>query len=119
MQSDDNKSQQNILDQIVENDQLDFPCFENDLNKSSAEKFNENKAPQKRNFFEDQNMSQSSFAQDLISFIKNDQSHIEMDNFLMKDENSFVGKIKKFDDSFEKKVQINKFSPRDLPQAPR
>ena len=47
MQSDENKSQQNILDQIVENenDQIDFPCFENDLNKSSAEKFNENKAP--------------------------------------------------------------------------
>ena len=42
-----------------------------------------------------------------------------MDNFLMKDENSFVGKIKKFDDSFEKKVQINKFSPRDLPQPIR
>ena len=37
----------------------------------------------------------------------------------MKDENSFVGKIKKFDDSFEKKVQINKFSPRDLPQPTR
>lgn len=47
-------------------------------------------------------MSQSSFAQDLISFIKNDQSHIEMDNFLMKDENSFA-KTKKIDDSFERK----------------
>jgi hypothetical protein len=40
---------------MVENDQIDFPYFENELNKSAIEK--ESKAPQKRNFFEDQNMS--------------------------------------------------------------
>ena len=38
-------------------------------------------------------MSARSFAQEHISFIKNDQSHIEMDNFLLRDEHSFVKDI--------------------------
>jgi hypothetical protein len=58
-------------------------------------------------------MSSSSIAQELINFIKNDNSHIEMDNFLMRDENSFIGsRFKKYDDSFQEK-QVTKFSPRD------
>ena len=34
-----------------------------------------------------------SFLQEHISFIKNDQSHIEMDNFLIKDDFSFDKEI--------------------------